>query len=81
MSEHHFWDLRLPLESHLFSQCPKNDFLCHICQRPRCLHQHDGFIPSGLPSMLPTAPDCTYRGPHPRFTKPGTNRGKDRDER
>jgi len=34
----HFWDLRVPLETHPFKQDAKNDFVCEVCKKPRAMH-------------------------------------------
>ena len=59
-----------PLERHPF-HAPANAFDCAVCRRPRALHYDDGFIPSQSPSRLSTDPAARYRGPHPRWSRPG----------
>lgn len=63
-----------PLERHEFTG---SEFLCSHCHRPRALHYHDGFVPNHEPSHLSQDPACRYRGPHPRWTRPGESWRKD----
>jgi hypothetical protein len=57
-----------PLERHEFTG---SGFECSVCRRPRAMHSNDGFHPFNLPSRMPQDPACRFRGPHPRFSKPG----------
>jgi len=70
--------LPFPLENHVFLPSKSDDFLCACCQRPRALHFHDGFRPSSLPSIYDRMPtNIKFRGPHPRFSRPGATQRKD----
>lgn len=56
-----------PLERHVF-QGPGET--CSVCGRVRALHLDAGFVPSHMPSRMPTDPGIRF-GAHPRFSKPG----------
>lgn len=68
-----------PIErDHSFRHNPDNDFLCLVCDRPRCLHSSAGFIPK--PSLKRGNEDAVNMDPyvrygrHPRWFRPGTLR-------
>lgn len=49
------------------------DFNCAACGRPRCFHVFDGFEPSRRPSIYANvSPWVRFKGPHPRWTRPGS---------
>lgn len=52
----HFWDLRTPLESHMFNQDPKNDFLCTVCKKPRAMHRDPAAVMEIKPESPPVQP-------------------------
>lgn len=72
-----------PIERHEFAGV---DFLCSVCGRPRAMHYHDGFIPrpstaNRRTETLSNDPSAVYRGPHPRWTRPGQYIRPDYEER
>ena len=69
-----------PMERHVFTHGPRSDWRCHLCGRPRAMHVDDGFVAGNLASRLSQDPGANYRGPHPRFTRPGMVMRPDRRE-
>ena len=51
-----------PIERHVFENQRENDFLCRMCQRPRALHEQDGFRPGNPPHSVSMDPAARYRG-------------------
>jgi hypothetical protein len=74
-----------PIERHPFRPSNADPFLCGHCHRPRALHSDPSFIPRPSPLFRRTETlsedlGANYRGPHPRWTKPGMHLRPDPDE-
>lgn len=65
--------------SHVFATSA-DGIACKSCGRPRWAHVQDGFLPCTIPSNLSVDPGCRYRGPHPRWSRPGSFSKKDAKE-
>lgn len=63
--------LAYPMESHAF-EGGGNQYLCQVCRRPRAMHYRYPFIGRKDPEHFLKGFPVRYRGPHPRFSRPGT---------